>query len=143
MYLSRHLTDRGPRWALDGHHLPRQFTLAMALGLPQNNLHQFLQMLASEHREMPGTSARLVEEMETFGDLPLRVIASGVANPAFGADAAGYQQYWIEQSRALASKSSRGMFALAQDSTHRLHTEAADLVVDSILSIVREVRATR
>ena len=103
---------------------------------------QFLQMLASEHREMSGASARMAEEIETFGDMPLRVIASGVANPAFGTDAAGYQAYWIEQSRALASKSSRGTFTLAEDSTHRLHTEAADLVAESILSIVREVRAT-
>jgi len=103
---------------------------------------QFMRMLASEHSEMPGTSARLAEEIETFRDIPLQVIASGVANPAFGADAAGYQGYWIEQSRALASKSSRGTFALAGDSTHRLHTEAADLVAESILSIVRGARAT-
>jgi pimeloyl-ACP methyl ester carboxylesterase len=99
----------------------------------------FFEMLASEHREMPGTSARLAAAISTYGDTPLRVIASGVPNPMFGEDAAGYQQYWIDQSRALAAKSSRGQFILAEDSTHRLHTEAADLVVETILSLLTEV----
>lgn len=100
----------------------------------------FLQMLASEHREMLGTSARLASDITTFGALPLIVIASGVPNAQFGADSGAYQSYWIEQSRALAAKSSRGKLILAKDSTHRLHVEAADLVAKSILSIVEEMR---
>ncbi len=103
----------------------------------------FLQMLASEHREMLDKSACLAEEIETFANLPLLVIASGVPNPMFGAEAAGYQEYWIEQSRILASKSSRGKLILAEDSTHRLHIDAADTVVESILSVVELIRGNR
>jgi hypothetical protein len=100
----------------------------------------FFQMLASEHREMLGKSAHLAEAIKTFGDVPLLVIASGVPNPMFGAEAAGYQQYWIDQSRSLATKSTRGEFILAEDSTHRLHIEAEDLVVGCILSVLTQVR---
>jgi len=100
----------------------------------------FLQMLASEQREMLGRSARLADAIETFGQVPLRVIASGVPNPLFGGRAADYQTYWIEQSRDLASKSNQGTLILAKDSTHQLHDEAADLVVESILSVVEAVR---
>jgi pimeloyl-ACP methyl ester carboxylesterase len=100
----------------------------------------FFETLASEHREMLGTSARLAAGIRAFGDTPLLVIASGVPNPLFGTEAAGYQQYWINQSRALVAKSSRGKLILAEDSTHRLHTEAADLVVESILSVLEEAR---
>ena len=96
----------------------------------------FLRMLASEHREMLGSSARLASDIVTFGTLPLIVIASGVPNPQFGVAAEAYQSYWIEQSRVLAAKSSRGKLILAKNSTHRLHLEAADLVVENILSIV-------
>lgn len=100
----------------------------------------FFRMIASEHREMLGESARLVAEIETFGDIPLVVIASGVPNPIFGDVAKEYQTYWADQSRALAAKSSRGEFLLAEDSTHRLHEEAADLVLESILSVVARAR---
>ena len=98
----------------------------------------FFRMIASEHREMLSKSARLVADIETFGDIPLIVIASGVPNPLFGDVAEEYQTYWADQSRALAAKSSRGVFLLAKDSSHRLHEEAADLVLDSILSLVAE-----
>jgi hypothetical protein len=103
----------------------------------------FFQMLASEHREMFETSARLAEGIETFGDIPLVVIAAGVPNPLFGEDAVAYQQYWIEQSRALTAKSSRGAFVLAENSTHQLHVDAADLVVERILSVLAEARRQR
>lgn len=100
----------------------------------------FLHMLASEHREMVGSSARLADEIETFAEIPLFVIASGVPNPQFGARAADYQRYWIEQSRDLASKSNQGNLILAKDSTHQLHDDATDLVVESIVSLVEGLR---
>jgi pimeloyl-ACP methyl ester carboxylesterase len=101
---------------------------------------QLFQMLASEHRAMLGTSARLAAEIESFGDMPLVVIAAGVPNPMFGDDAAGYQEYWIEENRRLAEKSSRGKFNLADESTHHLHADATDLVTDAIVSMVEEAR---
>ena len=65
-------------------------------------------MIASEHRELFGKSARLVSAISTFGDKPLLVIAAGRPNPAFGDVAEEYQRYWIEQSRALSLKSASG-----------------------------------
>jgi pimeloyl-ACP methyl ester carboxylesterase len=100
----------------------------------------FFRMLASEHREMFGKSGRLAEDIDSFGDIPVVVVASGVPNPMFGDVAEAYQRYWIEQSRMLAGKSSRGKFVLVEESTHRLHEDAADLVVETILSMLEDGR---
>jgi pimeloyl-ACP methyl ester carboxylesterase len=100
----------------------------------------FFRMIASEHREMFDESARLVSEIFSFGDTPLLVMASGKANPHFGEIADEYQAYWIEQSRALSQKSSKGRFILAEESTHNLYKDVPDLVVESILSVVYQAR---
>jgi pimeloyl-ACP methyl ester carboxylesterase len=99
----------------------------------------FLRTIASEHREMFGESARLAGAIESFGDTPVVVVASGVANPAFGDVAEEYQAYWADESRAIAAKSTRGEFVLAERSTHMLHRDAADLVMASIRSVVTQV----
>jgi pimeloyl-ACP methyl ester carboxylesterase len=99
----------------------------------------FFEMLASEHREMFGASA-LEASSASFGDIPLVVVASGVANPAFGEIADEYQHYWVAQSEALSAKSSRGEFILAEESGHMLQQEAPDLVVDVVLSMVDSLR---
>lgn len=70
------------------------------------------------------------------GGLPVVIIDGGAGE-------AGYQQYWIIQSRALAVKSSRGQLIVAEDSSHRLHTEATDLVVQTVLSVLKEVERSR
>jgi len=100
----------------------------------------FFRMIASEHREMFDESAKLVSEISSFGDTPLIVMASGKANPVFGDIAEEYQKYWIEQSRSLSHKSSKGKFILAEESTHNLYTDVPDLVVESILSVVYQAR---
>ncbi len=100
----------------------------------------FFRTIASEHREMLGASGEQAAAIESFGDLPLVVIAAGVPNPVFGDIAEEYQRYWIEQSRSLAAKSSRGEFVLATDSNHMLHTEAEELVVESILRLVSDLQ---
>jgi pimeloyl-ACP methyl ester carboxylesterase len=101
----------------------------------------FFRTIASEHREMLGESAALAAAIETFGDIPLTVIASGVPNPMFGAIADEYQQYWIEQSRALAGKSTRGKFVLAAESSHHLHKDASSTVQEAIVSMVKGLRS--
>lgn len=103
----------------------------------------FLRMIASEHREMFGQSARLVESLAGFGDLPLTVMASGKANPAFGPAAAEYQKYWIEQSRLLSGKSNQGRFILAEKSGHYLYLDEPELVVREIESMVDAARLRR
>lgn len=45
MYLSRHLTDRGPRWALDGRYLPAALTLDLPLELPAAEVEVLLEAL--------------------------------------------------------------------------------------------------
>jgi len=65
----------------------------------------------------------------------------GKPNPAFGEAAAEYQEYWVGQSRALAKKSTRGKFILAEEATHYLYLDVPDLVAENILSVVFEVRA--
>ena len=45
MYLSRHLTSRGARWALDGRYLPEAFTLDLLLELPAGDVADLLESL--------------------------------------------------------------------------------------------------
>lgn len=103
----------------------------------------FFRTLASEHREMFGASARQVAAIATFGDVPLVVVASGKANPAFGESAARFQAFWIEQSRALAGKSSRGKFALAPESSHYLYVDAPELVAQTVVEVLQEAHHLR
>jgi hypothetical protein len=100
----------------------------------------FFRMIASEHRELFGVSARMVDSISGFGDIPLVVLASGKPNSAFGEIAGEFQSYWIEQSRALSEKSSNGKFILAEESSHLLYLDVPELVAESILSLVRETR---
>ena len=45
MYLARHETPAGPRWALDGQFLPLGFSLDLALQVPRASLEAFLRAL--------------------------------------------------------------------------------------------------
>jgi len=101
----------------------------------------FFRMIASEHRHMFGETARLVGAISTFGDMPLVVLAAGKPNHAFGEVAEEYQRYWVEQSRALTDKSTNGKFIIAEGVSHHLYLDAPELVAESILSAVYEVRA--
>lgn len=96
----------------------------------------FFSMIASEHREMFGESARLVEGIRSFGNLPLIVVASGIPNPAFREAAQDFQEFWANQSRALAEKSSQGEFVFAEESTHMLHQDAPHVVWDLVFSLL-------
>lgn len=101
---------------------------------------RFFQMMASEHREMFSASAQQAASINSFGDMPLVVVASGVSNPMFGEVAEAFQEFWAAQSEALAARSSRGEFIFAETSTHRLHEDAEDLVTDTILAMVESLR---
>ena len=100
----------------------------------------FFRMIASEHGEMFGETAKQVDSISTFGDMPLVVIAAGKPNPAFGGAAEEYQKYWVEQSRALAAKSANSRFILAEESSHYLYLDVPELVAQNILSVIDEVR---
>jgi pimeloyl-ACP methyl ester carboxylesterase len=100
----------------------------------------YLEALASEHAALISESAAQVAAIASFGGLPLVVIGSGVPNPAFGEEAAAYQQFWIEQNRALATKSTNGTFVLVEESGHHLEQDAPDDVVRAISEVVARVR---
>jgi len=98
----------------------------------------YLEAVASEHAALITESASLVAAIASFGDIPLVVVGSGQPNPAFGADAEAFQQFWIEQNRELATMSTDGTFVLAQQSSHYLHEDAPDVVLDAIRQMVEQ-----
>ncbi len=100
----------------------------------------FFRMIASEHREMFGETARRAGAISTFGNIPLVVLAAGKPNPNLGEVAEQYQRYWVEQSRTLTDKSTKGKFILAEGASHYLYLDVPELVAESILSVVYEVR---
>jgi hypothetical protein len=97
----------------------------------------FFEILASEHDMMFSESAEEVMAVNDLGVLPLVVVGSGVPNPMFGDSAEAFQEFWIESNRRLASISRRGRFVLAPESSHRLHEEASDLVLQVIEEMVK------
>lgn len=100
----------------------------------------YYQTLASEHAMMMADSADQVAAIESFGDMPLVVLASGKPNLAFGDSAEAFQQFWIEQNQALATKSANGAYILAEESGHNLYSDVPDLVLDAIRQIVQEAQ---
>jgi pimeloyl-ACP methyl ester carboxylesterase len=108
---------------------------AKSLDATEKTKATFFLMIASEHREMFGESARMVNAIATFGDIPLVVLASGKPNPAFGEVADEFQKYWIEQSRLLSGKSTLGRFILVEEASHHIYLDAQELVVKTILSV--------
>jgi len=99
----------------------------------------FLRTIASELQEMFGETVRLLVSIDTFGDIPLAVIASEKANPQFGEESDAYQQFWIEQSRLLSQKSTDGTFVLAEGCSHLMYEDNPDLVVNAVLDILSQV----
>ncbi|MHB8095887.1 MAG: alpha/beta fold hydrolase [Candidatus Aminicenantales bacterium] len=100
-------------------------------------------MIASEHRETFGESARQITEILSFGNTPLVVMAAGKPNPELGDVAEEFQKYWIGQSHTLSRKSSNSRFILAEKSSHYLYLDEPDLVAETILSVVKEARKKR
>jgi len=92
--------------------------------------------VAAEHTALIAESATQIAGIESFGDLPLIVIGSGIPNPAFGPDAEAFQKFWIEQNQELATKSTDGRFVLAQESSHYIQEDAPDVVLDAIREMV-------
>jgi pimeloyl-ACP methyl ester carboxylesterase len=100
----------------------------------------YLEAVASEHAALITESVSQVAAIASFGNISLVVIGSGKPNPAFGEQAEVFQQFWIEQNRELATKSTNGTFVLAQESSHYLHEDAPELVVDAIRQVSEHAR---
>ena len=71
--------------------------------------------------------------------MPLTVIASTKPNPQFGALAEAFQRFWIAQSAELAVESTRGVFIPAEGSSHHVHLDAPQLVLDAVRTLVQEL----
>jgi pimeloyl-ACP methyl ester carboxylesterase len=100
----------------------------------------YVAAVASEHQSMVADGAAQVAAVASLRDIPLTVVASGKPNPAFGDEAQAYQAFWIEQSRALAERSTNGTFILVQESGHHLQVDAPDVVVAAIRETVAKVQ---
>lgn len=104
---------------------------------------KYLAAVASELQSMFAETADQVAAIASFGDTPLTVMAAGQSNPAFGEQAEAFQRFWIEQNRQLALRSTNGRFVLAQESSHYLHEDVPELVLDAIRQMVEGVRTSR
>jgi pimeloyl-ACP methyl ester carboxylesterase len=102
----------------------------------------FCAMVAAEMTELVRTSAHQAAAIPSFGDLPLTVIASTKPNPQFGASAEAFQQFWIAQSEELARKSTHGAFIRADGSSHHIHLDAPQLVLDAVRGIIAQLQGS-
>jgi pimeloyl-ACP methyl ester carboxylesterase len=100
----------------------------------------YYQTLASEHAMMVADSAKQVAAIDSFGDMPLIVLASGQPNPVFGDSAEAFQKFWNQQNQALATKSTEGTYILAKESGHNLYADVPDVVLDSVRQVAQEAR---
>ncbi len=96
-----------------------------------------LAAMASEHRSMMEFGAATMA-VDSFCDLPLLVIASARPNPVFGDSAETYQQFWVEENRRLAARSSRGRVEVLNGVGHNMNQEAPELVVSLIRDFLRQ-----
>lgn len=90
-----------------------------------------LEAMASEHQEMLRTGSD-VAGIDSFRDLPLLVVAAGRANLAFGDSATAYQEFWVEENRILALRSSAGRLEVLDSIGHGMNREAPSLLVELI-----------
>lgn len=71
MYLTRHHTDRGPRWAVDGHFLPDTFDLRLLLALHAESVREFLNSSVTNEKAIGVLLPPLEPVHEVWGCLPL------------------------------------------------------------------------
>lgn len=101
----------------------------------------FFDTIASEHEMMFSENAVALSGVDDLDNLLVTAIASGLPNEAFGDSARVFQDFWVESNRELANLSTRGRFVLAHGSSHHLHREAADQVLEAIETMVADVRS--
>jgi pimeloyl-ACP methyl ester carboxylesterase len=97
----------------------------------------FLQSLASENEAFFGQTADRVSEIQSFGNIPVIVIGATQPEPGFGEFANAYRQFWNEESKALAEKSSNGEFILAEESGHHIHLDSPGAVINAIIEMIK------
>jgi 2-dehydro-3-deoxy-D-arabinonate dehydratase len=93
MYLTRHLTEHGPRWAADGRLLPAGLTLSGLLALPRAVLQQALSSLPAEPAA-GGAPATPVEPGQEVWGSGVTYLRSREARKAESATADVYQKVY-------------------------------------------------
>jgi len=96
----------------------------------------YLDATASEFEEFFGRTADEVAAIESFSELPLTVIGATEPDPGFGEDGQPFRQFWNEESQALARRSALGRFILAEGSSHHIHLDMPQLVIDAVLELM-------
>lgn len=97
----------------------------------------YLNAIASENEEFFGQTVERVAEIHSLGELPLIVIGATEPEPRFGEYAQAFRQFWTEESLMLAGKSELGEFILAEGSSHHIHLDAPQVVIDAILEMLQ------
>jgi pimeloyl-ACP methyl ester carboxylesterase len=143
------LLDPPPRAWLEGRRFFGLWGMAVAVGEglqaqsavadPGSPKRRMLTAMASEHLGMLQEGAA-VSEIESFGDLPLLVVAAGRANPAFGDSASAYQAFWVSESESLAARSSHGSFARLDQVGHNMNAEVPQTIADLVRDFVSSIR---
>lgn len=86
-----------------------------------------------------------VDQVQTFGDLPLVVISSGKSHAEVMPDlpmqaAPAFDEAWDEMQSELTKFSTRGVHLRAKRSGHYVHCDEPELVVETIHQLVRAIR---
>jgi len=97
----------------------------------------YMNATASEFEEFFGRTTDEVAAISSFGDLPLTVIGATEPDPSFGESGEAFRQFWNEESQLLARKSESGQFILAEGSSHHIHLDAPQVVIDAILEMIQ------
>lgn len=113
---------------------------ARASGEPEAEAQaDFLLAVSSEHEELFGESAQQAATSSSFGQLPVVVVGAAEADPRFGAAARSFREFWNRESQQLAGRSTEGRFVLAEGSSHAIHLDAPEV----ILQVIREMLARK
>ena len=96
----------------------------------------YLNAIASENEQFFTLTALRVAGIQSFGELPLTVIGATASEPGFGEYAQAFRQFWNDESQILAAKSGSGQFLLAELSSHHIHLDAAQMVIDAVLEMI-------
>ena len=102
-----------------------------------NGIVAFMEATSSEFEEFFGQTADEVAAIDSFGELPLIVIGATEPDPRFGNDGPAFRQFWNDESQALALMSASGQFILAEGSSHHIHLDAPQLVIDAIFELMQ------
>ena len=144
------LLDPPPRSWLEGKRFPGVMEMAVTTTEDLQDLATrargdsapeaaWFETMASEHREMLRVGAA-VAGIDAFGDLPLLVVAAGRPNPAFGDSAAAFQQFWVEESQAVAGRSTAGKAVVLDSIGHLMNQEAPLALLDLIRRFLERLK---